>query len=272
MKRKAVKILSLLAPNLVVNFAYKMITTPQISKLRPHELDILDTEVREIYPYKGFDIQCYIWTGGNKKILLVHGWEGQAGNFADIILRLQKENYTIYAFDGPSHGFSSKGKTSLMEFTELVGIFIDKFEVSDIISHSFGGVATTYALFANQNLKIDKYILITTPDKFIERIDYVAHQVGITKRVKSRLIQRLEKETNMEVNLLNVSEFVKQIQVNKAWIFHDIADKIIPITQSRAVLKNWKNAELIEITGTGHFRILRTPWVIDSIIQKLKSD
>jgi pimeloyl-ACP methyl ester carboxylesterase len=269
MKRKAVKILSFLTPNLVVNFAYKMLTTPQISKLRPHELEVLDTAYKNTYSYKGFDIQCYTWAGGQKKILLVHGWEGQAGNFADIILRLQKENYTIYAFDGPSHGFSSKGKTSLMEFTELVGIFIEKFQVSSIISHSFGGVATTYALFANQNLKIEKYILITTPDKFIERIDYVAHQVGITKRVKSRLIQRLEKETNMDVHLLNVSEFVKNVHVNKAWIFHDKADKIIPISQSRAVAKQWKNAELIELEGTGHFRILRTTAVIDSVIEKL---
>lgn len=272
MKRKAVKILSFLTPNLVVNFAYKMLTTPQISKLRSHEIEILDTAKKEVFKYKGFDIQCYIWDGGPKKILLVHGWEGQAGNFADIILRLQKENYTIYTFDGPSHGFSSKGKTSLMEFTELVGIFIQKFDISYIISHSFGGVATTYALFANQNLKIEKYILITTPDKFIERIDYVSNQVGINKNVKSRLIQRLERETKLDVHLLNVSEFVKNIHVEKAWIFHDIADKIIPIAQSKAVLKNWKNAELIEVQGTGHFRILRTDWIIESIIEKLNSD
>ncbi len=270
MKKKAVRLLSILLPNFVVNYAYKMLTTPQISILRTHEIDVLNTAIKEIFNYKNFKIQCYQWLGGEKKILLVHGWEGQAGNFADIIKRLQSENYTIFAFDGPSHGFSSKGKTSLMEFTELVGIFIEKFKVTSIISHSFGGVATTYALYANQKLKIDKYVLITTPDKFIDRIDYVANQVGITQKVKSRLIYRLEKETNMNVYMLNVSEFVKNVNVLKAWIFHDKADKIIPISQSRAVVKQWKNAELIELEGTGHFRILRTPTVIDSVIDKLK--
>lgn len=270
MKKRAVKLLSILVPNFVVNYAYKMLTTPQISKLRAHEIDVLNTANKEVFHFKGFDIQCYKWLGGDKKILLVHGWEGQAGNFADIIERLQSENYSIFAFDGPSHGFSSKGKTSLMEFTELVGIFIEKFQVSSIISHSFGGVATTYALFVNQHLKIEKYILITTPDKFIERIDYVSNQVGITEHVKNKLIKRLEKETNMNVYMLNVSEFVKNVRVNKAWIFHDKADKIIPISQSRAVAKQWKNAELIELEGTGHFRILRTPAVIDSVIEKLE--
>lgn len=269
MKKTLIKALSILFPNQIVNFAYHQLTNPQIKKLRDNEIEILEKAQKEIFKFKEFDIQTYIWKGGTDKILLIHGWEGQAGNFSDIIQKLVEKNYTVYAFDAPSHGLSTKGKTSLFEFTELVGLLIQKFEVSKLISHSFGGVATTFALFNNKELKIDKYVLLTTPDKFLERIEYVSQQVGITEKVKNKLIKRIEKETNFEVKNLNVSDFVKSITVNKALIIHDKDDKIILIHQAKNVYKNWKNCEFMEIENTGHFRILRTSFVIEKTLKFL---
>ena len=72
----------------------------------------------------------------------------------------------------------NRGKTNFFEFTELVGILIKKLCVKLLVSHSFGGVATTYALFQNQDIEIKKYILITTPDKFTQRIDDVSEIIG----------------------------------------------------------------------------------------------
>ena len=198
MKTQLVKIASRIVPNKIVEFAYKQLTSPQVHKLRPYELEIIDKAEKKSKNFKGFSIQTYRWGKGNKSILLVHGWEGQAGNFGNIIDRLLQEGYTVYAFDGPSHGFSSKGKTSLFEFVDLVGELITEYGVKELISHSFGGVATTFALSMNPTLKIDKYLLLTTPDKFSERIDDVAKKVGITENVKLKLIDRLAKETGKD--------------------------------------------------------------------------
>lgn len=167
MNKAFVKILSTFFPNQVANFAYKQLTNTQVRKLRPTELKVLDKAEKEHFQFKDFDIQTYKWQGGTEKVLLIHGWEGQAGNFADLIEKLIDQNYTVFAFDGPYHGFSSKGRTSLFEFTELAGTFIRKLGVSKLVSHSFGGVATTFALFNNLDLKIDRYVLLTTPDKFL---------------------------------------------------------------------------------------------------------
>jgi pimeloyl-ACP methyl ester carboxylesterase len=269
MRKSFIKIISTLFPNLVVSFAYNQLTNPQVKKLRPNEIKVLDTSKKETVKFQDFDIQLYTWQGGKDKVLLIHGWEGQAGNFADLVQKLLEQNYTVYAFDAPSHGFSSRGKTSLFEFTELVGILIKKYEVKKLVSHSFGGVATTYALFSNKDLKIEKYALLTTPDKFTERINDVAEQVGITENVKAKLIERLEKETKLDVKELNVSEFVKTINVSKSLIIHDTNDTIIPIGRSKNVQANWRNCEFIEIQGTGHFRILRTDSVIEKTLEFL---
>lgn len=270
MRKKIVKILSILFPNLVVSYAYNQLTNPQIKKLRPNEQVVLDKALKEKFQYQGFDIQLYTWKGGSDSILLVHGWEGQAGNFADLIEKFVENNYTVYAFDGPSHGFSSKGKTSILQFVDLVGILIKKYGATKLMSHSFGGVAATYALSLNPELKIDKYILLTVPDKFLERIDDVAKQVGITEKVKNKLIARLDIETGNNVKNLNVSEFVKNINVNKALIIHDTNDKVLPINRSKNVHQNWKNSEFLEISNTGHFRILRTDYVIEKSLEFFK--
>ncbi len=270
MQKQIVKVLSTFLPNVMVELAYNKLTMPQVMKLRENELEVLSTMEQPTIDFQDFKIQLYEWKGGEKSVLLIHGWEGQAGNFSDIIKRLKAENYTIYAFDAPSHGFSSSGKTSFFEFCDIVGILIKKYQVDTLISHSFGGVATTYALAQNLDINIKKYILLTTPNRFSERIQSVCDAVGITDKVRDKLITKIESEIEVDINTLNVSDFVKKIKVNNALIIHDKNDRVIPISQSEAVIKNWKAGELITIEGTGHFRILRTEFVLDKVMDFLQ--
>lgn len=269
MNKNIVRIASILFPKAITSFAYNQLTNPQVRKLRDNEMKTLNKAEKETFKFKDFDIQLYTWKGGDKTILLVHGWEGQAGNFSDLIEILLKNDFTVYSFDGPSHGFSSKGSSSIFDFSDLVGVLIKKYNTKLLVSHSFGGVATTYALFANQDIEIDKYVLITTPDRFIERINEISRKVGITENVKQRLINRLEKEIKINVKTLNVSDFVKEINVNKSLIIHDENDRVIPLERSVKVHQNWKESELMVVNGTGHFRILRTEKVLDKVLDYL---
>ncbi|NJL75688.1 MAG: alpha/beta hydrolase [Saprospiraceae bacterium] len=266
MKKRIIGFLSGMFPNFFVRLAYQKLTNPQVRNLRATELEVLKKAKQEVFPFRNFSIQTYAWLGGSKKILLIHGWEGQAGNFSFLIEALLAKGYTVHAFDGPSHGFSSKGETSLFEFAALVDELVRHYQIAHLVSHSFGSVATTYALSNNPALKIEKYVLLTSPDKFSERINYVIQQVGLSKKVEIRLIERIEKELQMKVHELNVSTFIKSANVASALIIHDKHDKVIPIQQSRSVQSEWKNCRLEEVEGTGHFKVLTTDWVINKII------
>ncbi|MHA7128211.1 alpha/beta fold hydrolase [Algoriphagus namhaensis] len=272
MKKQFIRIASVLFPDWVLSMAYRQLTNPQVRKLREHELLILEKAQKETFDFKDYTIQLYTWKGGEKTVLLIHGWEGQAGNFSDLIQSLVADGYSVYSFDAPSHGFSSSGDTSLFEFSELVAVLIKKFQAKNLVSHSFGGVATTYALYQNRDLFIDKYVLLTSPDKFIERINDVAETVGITEKIKNRLIEKLEMDTGGDVENLNVSDFVKKVRVKKSLIIHDVDDQVIPISRSKNVHSNWEECEFLEVRGTGHFRILRTKQVIDSVIAFLNQE
>ena len=84
-------------------------------------------------------------------------------------------------------------------------------------------------------------MLLTTPGKISQRIDYVAHAVGISNKVKELLIGRLESEMAMWGSNFGVSNFVRDIKVNSTLIIHDKNDRVVPISQSRNVARNWKN-------------------------------
>lgn len=268
MKKQFIHFISSLFPSAFARIAYEKLTHPQVHKLRANEMATLEKAKQNDFDYAGFKIKTYTWNenGSKEALLLVHGWEGQAGNFSDLVEELIKADYRIYSFDGPSHGFSSKGSTSLFEFIELVDVFIQKFEVKNLVSHSFGGVAISYVLSSNQALYIDKYLLFTTPDKFSQRIDFVAESVGVSHKVKQKLIKRLENELEMEVSKLNVSDWVKTVNVKQALILHDKNDGVLPIEQSLNVHKNWDTSEFETVEGTGHFRILRTKSVLDRAV------
>ena len=238
-------------------------------KLRPHEESILKKARKSRMAFNEFEIQLYQWGNGKKKILLVHGWEGHAGNFAALIKYLLEEDYTILSFDGPSHGASSHGKTSSFEFTDLVATLIRTHQPTQLISHSFGSVASIIALGTNPNLKVERYIGITVPNKFRERLEEIARHLGLPYKVVNRLIVKLEKAHDIKVDEINVEDYAQKSSVEKALLLHDTNDRVLPVEKSREVARKWPAAKLIEVTGTGHYKILGEKKVLDKVMEFL---
>lgn len=266
MKKMLINIASHLVPRIVVQMALHQLNNPQVRKLRKHEEQVLQTAVQTRFRFKSFDIQHYHWAGSGPRVMLIHGWEGQAGNFADIIEKLREQDYEIIAFDGPSHGHSSKGSTSPVEFCELVGTLMDRHQPTHLVSHSFGGVPTTFALSQRPQLAIESYVLLTTPDRFMDRIDEISNQVGVSNGVRNRLVAKLRQDIGLPLESLNVSDFVQKANVKRSLILHDEADRIVPLAISERIQRNWPISRLEVVRGTGHYRILREEEVVKRVI------
>ena len=262
-------LLASLFPDFFVSKAFAFLTTPMQHKMRPHEIIQLKHSQKERFSYLHFDIQLYQWGKGSKHILLVHGWEGHAGNFADLIPRLIEHDYTIHAFDGPAHGASSKGETSSFEFTNLVETLIRKFDITQVVSHSFGSVASLIALGSHPELKIDRYVGFTVPNKFRERLEEITAQIGLPNTVVNRLIKKIEATNDIKVDEVNVEDYAQKASIKKALLLHDLNDRVLPFEKSKEVAEKWSVAELLEIEGTGHYKILRVPEVLDEAINFL---
>lgn len=269
LKQKLIWLFATLFPNFFVQKAFNYLVSPMQFKVRPKEKIILEKAQKSRMSFIDFEIQLYQWGNGNKKILLVHGWEGHAGNFAAIIERLLQEDYTVLSFDGPSHGASSRGKTSSFEFTDLVATLIRKYQPTQLISHSFGSVASIIALGKNPDLKIERYIGITVPNKFRERLEEIASYLGLPYKVVSRLIIKIEAEHPIKVDEINVEDYAQKSSVEKALLLHDTNDRVLPVEKSREVARKWPAASLTEVTETGHYKILGAEKVLDKAMNFL---
>lgn len=252
-----------LFPGVMARFVYHKMTHPRLVGLRQHEAAVLDSAEKEVVAIRQFQIQTYKWPGGEKKILLVHGWEGQAGNFAYLVDGLLNQDYTVYAFDGPAHGRSSRNAVTFFDFSEVVGELLKRFGVRKVLCHSFGSVATIYALHQNRDLRMERMVLLTTPNQLMEAVEDARNKFGLTEAVCRRVVRRIQKETGYDLRQMAVQDFVHSVSVDKALMIHDKADAVLPIERSEAVCRNWPACELVEVEGTGHFRILRSAEVLN---------
>lgn len=252
------KIADTLFPTVAAKQVYKVMSNPKVRKLRAFEEEILEKAVQERIPFKGGEIQLYKWGNPHDDVIfLVHGWEGQAGNFGGLIDILLAKKYYVVAFDAPSHGRSSKRNTSMFEFVELISSLFKAYKPKKVISHSFGSVTTLMTASNLPELFINQWIVVTTPHNFKDRIDDVKKFLGLTNRTIDKVIDTFEADTGYQLDDLNVEHYGDKIpHVKEVLIVHSKTDKIIPIESSRITHQNIPQSELIELDGLGHYAIL----------------
>ncbi len=262
-------ILQKASPKLAAKIAFNFISKPKKKKIRTFEKSIIELASEDIIRFKKFNIKTYKWGNGNKKALLIHGWGGRASNFGAIIPELTKKEYEVISFDGPCHGASTKKKTSFFEMADLVKLFLEKHKYDLIITHSMG---TVFAFTAMNSLKyrVNKMFALTTPNRFSEFIDLAVIQFGLTDKTTKLLTNKIRKTTTEYDPLtLKVSTVIKNIELKDITFIHDKLDKVIPIETTKSVSALIENSELIEIEGTGHFKMLWSEKVVEVIGKRI---
>ena len=260
-----------IAPALAARTVYKVMSNPRVKKLREFENEVLDLSTKTTIPFNGFDIQTYTWgKPAGKTALMVHGWEGQAGNFGGIVPLLLERGYRVVAFDAPSHGHSSKGQTNMFDFIATVSNFIRNYEPELIISHSFGSISTAYALGENMQVPVTHWFLVTSPFSFKGRLDEIKNMANVTDRTINQLIRQFEADTKMKVAEMTMEAYCARIRnVSESTVIHSVDDKILSIDTSRAVHLSLPGSEMIELQKLGHYKILWSEELKNILANKL---
>jgi len=250
--------LDLVFPSISAKLVYNVMSNPRVRKSRDIEEKVLNTSRKERVKFKNFNIQMYRWGDiENKIVLLIHGWEGQAGNFGGLVDLLLQKNYQVIAFDAPSHGKSSNGKTNMLEFAEFVSFMLKEYRPEAIISHSLGSVTTVVALDGNKDIPIKHWFLVTTPHSMKDKIKDVSDFLGVTDRTINRLVKMIEKDAGESIDRLNMSDYCGGLtNVSEATIVHSKEDKVLSIDLARKVHRDFPQSKLIELDELGHYTIL----------------
>jgi pimeloyl-ACP methyl ester carboxylesterase len=216
----------------------------------------------------GDQIQAYSW-GEGPSILLVHGWEGRATNFAAFIPALTVAGFRAVSFDAPGHGQSS----GILSSAPAIAAGIQAVEQRTgpfyaIIAHSLGALASTCAL--SRGSYADRVIFLAACcwvkpllTKFVERL-------GLPDDKRLELFSFSAGEFRPEE--ISAEAVAPSLGGISALLMHDPADPEMPYEHSTAVANAWPGAVLFPVPGVGHRRILRSRAAIDRALAHLKTD
>ena len=262
-------------PKYAMSWAVRRFSMPVKYPVKEWEKEVMNKAEKKSIRYKKDRISVYEWGVYNngKWILLVHGWAGRASQFNSIIRVLVDEGYRVVAFDGRAHGNSTGKRTNLLDFRDLIEILSLKYNGFDtIIGHSFGGVASAFALTGAAKSK--KLITINSPAIANEIVYAFVNTINGSKELFRYFYRYIKVQFGRDFDDLELLKLMPQI-IEKGidvHIYGDRDDQEVPFYHTQRLVKIIGKDKATITSGLGHNKILGDTEVIKKIISEIKSN
>ena len=262
-----------IAPRLTTEFVWRAWRTPR--KPGAVSLDagpVMDLAHETREGIAGHQIALYRWGSGARVILLVHGWEGRASDFAPIVRELRSRERTIIALDAPGHGKSSGRRTNVIDYGAVLADLASRYgRFEAVISHSLGTPAVAAA--THRGLAADGFISISGLADLTPLVSTFCRALGLSPAMSDRVRERLEDRVfdgDRDV-WQRYSAAQKPLPAESPLlIIHDRGDRMIPFGDAEllALAHPGKN-RILATDGLGHSRILAADIVLDAVLDFL---
>lgn len=251
--------LGAVAPGLAAAWAERLFLKPQRPRRSRTAEAVLSRGQPRVLRVEGEKLAVWSW-GEGPRVLLVHGWSGYGGQLTAFVQPLVDAGFSVVAYDAPGHGSSSGRTSSLPELARTVAA-VGKATGGPyaVVAHSFGAAATAVAL--RDGMKVERAVFVSPPADPLAGIQDFANTVGLAEDVWRRMAARIEARFDMRLADLALPGFASRLDVPLR-IFHDVADREVPLEAGEAVARAWPGARLTRTQGLGHFRILYAPEVL----------
>lgn len=266
------KSLSALSPALAGKKAAALFQKPQQRKLRaPERVFYADAHSRSV-PYS--EGEYHLFESGNSQgelVILVHGWNSNAGSMAGIGSRLAQQGRRVIAIDLPGHGLSVSPRTNIVRMSVALEHLLLSLKGSpcSIVSHSMGSAVTSYAL-RNTGISADKLIFLTSPNTMEAVFEEYRDMIGLGTKAYAYLKRMVEAILDTDMETATVSNFLNQSTYESLLIIHDRTDRVIPFDYAVDLFAQTQNSRYLPLEQTGHYRMLWTEDVLDMIVDELE--
>ncbi len=259
-----------LFPKQAGQLAYKFFTTPLRRARHAISDEILESARLFEFLYGKQILKGYEWGQGEKTVLLVHGWESRGTGLRSFVPELVAAGFRVVAFDGPAHGNSDGKRTNLPHFAGAIRAIMNQVgDVYGIITHSFGGASTAYALGYLENThQINKLVFIAVPGKLKSVFEKTARIMRLPRKAAQEFERILQsKVNNRPLEMIDVATGYKNLNVKDVLVVHDKKDPVVPFRSAVKIYENWDNATMIVTDGMGHYRIMKDSLVVKKIVE-----
>lgn len=213
-------------------------------------------------------IATYRWGSGPRIVLLVHGWDGRASDFAAIVRELRSSDRTILALDAPGHGKSSGKRTTVIDYgSVLAELAARRGPFEAVVSHSLGTPAVAAA--AAGGLAAGRYVSISGVANLEALVPRFCELLGVGSATSTRTRSRIEDRVfdgDRDVWARYSADRNHVPESAPLLVIHDRGDRMIPFADSASLAEaHGPLTRMIATEGFGHSRILGADSVLDEV-------
>ena len=262
------KYLGNLFPDFSTYLFAKLFSKLKKRELKERHLDFLETAEKKKLLIDNNNIQFYFWGNGEKKILIVHGWEGLAADFRAIINKLLKAGYSVVAFDLPAHGNSSGKFTHLPMIISLLKKSIHELgPFYGVVSHSLGAAASAFTCVElNGSIKVSKLVLMGLHPVPFEFFEQIRQLLKINDKLFEKCVLYVENRVGRKVSKMSIYESYNLISAKNVLLIHDKYDEVINLKIIKKLNNQWQKSELFTGQHGGHYKHFKHTDVIEKIV------
>lgn len=256
-----------IAPAKTARLGFELFCRPMRLNINAKQKAFFNTAHQDVFTHKGTSIQTYRWGNGEKKILLLHGWQSHTYRWKSFV-EVFKDEYTVYSIDAPGHGLSGGRMFNVPLYSEVIEQQIERIgHLESVIAHSLGAFSTLYTLHRNPAVPIKKMIALASPGEAREFFDFFSQTLNLSKKSTQLVTQYFERTFQRTPDYFSAPSFAAAVNV-PGLIIHDEDDPETPFYHAERIHRAWKNSRLIKTKGYGHN--LRSQDVVSEVVKFVK--
>ena len=252
----------------IVRKAYQAFFSPARYEVKSADREILEWGSSYRLPFEDGELAVTTWGSSGPAVLLMHGWGGARGQMTGFVNPLLFAGYRVVAYDQPAHGESDGNSTNLLEIApsmELMANHEGPFHA--VIAHSFGTLITSYALVKGKFPPPARLVYFGAFNRLLDSLPRFQALAGLPDQVMDGMRTMMYEDFGREV-LESITNEVLAPQIDiPALMFHDAADNVTPVNDSRAIARVWKRAQLVETAGLGHRGALQSKTIHEQVVK-----
>ncbi len=254
----------------MVRKAYQIFFSPSKYEVKSSDREIIESGNNYRVQYEAGEIAVTTWGEAGPAVLLMHGWGGARAQMTGFVEPLLSAGYRVVAYDQPAHGESSGKITNILEIAPTMDLIAEregKFEA--VIAHSFGTLITSYALAKRNFPPPSRLVYLGAFNRLLDSLPRFQILSGLPVEIIDGLREMIYEKFGRALDEIVNETMTAAIDI-PALMFHDAADNVTPVEDSRAIARAWKSARLVETSGLGHRGALQSKDVHNQVIEFLK--
>lgn len=268
--RARLKLLAAISKKRAGNEAFRIFCTPYFRMA--YKETLFENAERLSFRFGSINTVGYRWNkGGDKKLLIVHGFRSATVNFLHFVAPLVEKGYEITTFDAPAHGLSEGKSLNAIAYKDFIASLHQQYGYFDaFLCHSFGGLAVSMNLAelpGNSNIKT---VLIAPAANSRQLIELFFKEM----RIKDELVHQhfyanIHRLSGKPIEWFSIARCVSTINGPVLWV-HDKDDAVTPVKDALDVQQAHPvNFHFLFTSNLGHRRIYRDKDVVSAIINFL---